>query len=206
MRHTSYSLAAKRVGSTPEDHARWLIDLAYRYNTPADLSTLTAEDVEIILAEMAAFLPDDPARPGEDARSSVRENYAIRWLTRICNGVRQLNRGRAWEHNLVIHYSFWVPLEVQMRGPIMRLYHLLPKGPRPDKLEVTKALKDAMAHKICETLASVKGNLRRCRREDCRRLFIRNKRQVYCTPSCASLVRTQRYRAKQQSARMSEDA
>jgi hypothetical protein len=204
MRDTYDSLAEKRVGSTPEDHARWLIDLAYRYDTVADLSTLPSEEVQVILAEMEAFFPDDPGRPGYSEPGYKRENYAIHWLTRIRNGVRQLNRGRAWGHKLITHYSFWVPLEAQAGG-FAHLYRLLPKGQQPGKLEVTKRSKDAMAHKICDTLASLEGNLSRCRREGCHRLFIPNKRQMYCTPSCASLVRTQRYRAKQGSVGVSGD-
>jgi len=122
MKDTHHSLAQKRVASTPEDHARWLIDLAYSYDTVADLSTLPSEDVQVILAEMEVFFPDGSARPGEYEPPDQRENYVIRWLTRIRNGVRQLNRGRAWGHKLITHYSFWVPLEAQMRGPIIRLY------------------------------------------------------------------------------------
>jgi hypothetical protein len=59
--------AAKRVGTTPEDHTRWLINLAYRYDAVTDFSTLPSEDVQLLFEELKAFLPDDPARPCTDA-------------------------------------------------------------------------------------------------------------------------------------------
>jgi predicted RNA-binding Zn ribbon-like protein len=75
--------------------------------------------------------------------------------------------------------------------------HFFDVLPPPDMLAVTKRPKDAMAHKICATLAFMQASLRRCQRKGCGRLFIANKRQSYCTPACNGRARTYRYRAKQ---------
>jgi hypothetical protein len=190
-------LAAKRVGSTPLDHARWMIALAYRFEAVEDLSTLPSEDVQVLLAELTAFCPDDPARPDTEASPDTREAYAIRWLRRIRNGIRQLNRGRAWGHRLVTHYSLWVPREGQKDGHYTPWSRYGQIERQPDRLYIRKTTKDTMAHKICGVFATVGDQLRRCQRLGCGRLFVRHKRQLYCTPSCASVVRTRRHRARQ---------
>jgi hypothetical protein len=186
----------QRVGTTPEAHAQWLVDLAYRHDAVAHLASLSPADVQDIWEEMEAFLPDDPARPDPNGPSYPREQYALHWLSRIRHGVRQLNKGRAWGHHLVTHYSFWVPLPGQSSGHNTPL-HLLDVPHPPDKLEVTRRPKDAMAHKICATLASMGARLRRCSRKGCHRLFVAHKRQCYCTPACSSVTRTRKHRTKQ---------
>jgi hypothetical protein len=201
MRTHCHRAASARVGSTPEAQAHWMIDLAYRYDAVKHLSLLSSDNLAMILAELEAFLPEDEARPPEYARIEDREEYAIRWLTRIRNGVRRLNRGRAWGHMLVTHYSFWVSRPGQRAGrltPESRLLKL-EGGPEPHRLTVTKTPKDAMAHRICEVLAAVGNCLWRCHRPGCGRLFVRHKRQLYCTPSCVWVTRTRRHRQKRRS-------
>jgi hypothetical protein len=195
MKPIHESPAARRVGTTPESQARWLISLAYRYEVVADMATVPSEDVQVMLEEMEVFLPDDPARPSHQQPRYKQERYALRWLIRIRNGIRNLNKGRAWSHKLVTHYNFWVPLAGQTTGARMSPGYIRPR--RPDVLHQSKTQKDLMAHKICVTLASIQASLRRCQRKGCGRLFIANKRQSYCTPVCNGRARTHRYRAKQ---------
>jgi hypothetical protein len=134
------------------------------------------------------------------------EDEVTRWLARIHNGVQQLHEGRAWGHRLTIHCGFWVPKAGQVpfwpfwwvdsEAPIDRLKRSMER----DVLDAQCTKKDLMAHRICEVLVAVGSRLRRCLNKECRRLFVRQKRQLYCTPACAAVVRIRKYRAKQRKA------
>jgi hypothetical protein len=187
--------ATRRVGLTLEDHARWLIALGYRYETVEDWTTLPLEEVDAILAQMAVFLSDDPAHPDETKLGDFPEQYALRWLIRIRNGVRRLAKGRAWSHALVTHRNFWVPRAGQQAGSV---YYspgrIEPK--QPNVLHTSQTHKDLMAHRICETLAAAESRIRRCPRRGCGHLFVAHRRQLYCKKTCGWVTRTRRSRAK----------
>jgi hypothetical protein len=192
--------AVARVGYTPEAHARWLIALGSQQHNIDQLSTA---ELRALGSEMAVFCEEPQDRFSEDR---VRH-----WLFRIRKGVQQLAEGRAWSHGLVTHANFWVPRPGQQAGSLpshwfggedMELVEpkgqIEPKAPHVLHHSVTR--KDLMAHRICETLAAVGERLRRCHRKGCARLFIRRKRQLYCTPACGWLTRTHKHRAKQRRA------
>jgi hypothetical protein len=133
------------------------------------------------------------------------EEEVIRWLARIHNGVQQLHEGRAWGHRLVTHWGFWVPMAGQTAyWPYWWEGNRRPKGciePKTrDALHIQSTPKDRMAHRICEVLATVGSRLRRCQDKECGHLFVRQKRQLYCTPTCAGVMRIRKYRAKHRKA------
>jgi hypothetical protein len=192
--------AVARVGRTPEAHARWLIAIGSQQGNIHQLSTA---ELRALGWEMAVFC--------EEPHDRFREDRVQHWLFRIRKGVQQLAEGRAWSHRLVTHYNFWVPRPGQQAGSFPSHWFgsdleemVVPKGqiePKaPHVLHHSVTQKDFTAHRICETLAGVGERLRRCHRKGCTRLFIRNKRQLYCTPACGWLTRTHKHRAKQRRA------
>jgi hypothetical protein len=194
--------AVQRVGRTVEARAQWLIDVGYRYK---DVHNLSPAEIRPLRWDMAVFC--SPNRDYEKHRPvPVSEDDVRRWLVRIHNGIQQLTEGRAWGHRLITHYGFWVPRVGQRSGT--RVRHRAGKLPsgcivvvrEPDTLHVARTRKDDMAHHICEALAAVRDRLRRCQRKECGRLFVREKRQRYCIPACASVIRTRKHRAKQRRA------
>jgi hypothetical protein len=191
--------AVQRVGRTPEARVRWLIDIGYRYKY---VDHLLPAEIRALRWEMGVLC--SPNRDYEKYRPvPVSEDHVRRWLVRIHNGIQRLTEGRAWGHRLITHYGFWVPRVGQRSG--RRVRHRAGKFPRgcivvvreTDTLHVAHTRKDDMAHHICEALAAVGDRLRRCQRKECGRLFVREKRQHYCTPACASVIRTRKHRAKQ---------
>jgi hypothetical protein len=195
--------AVQRVGRTVEARAQWLIDVGYRYK---EVQNLSPAEMRALRWEMAVFC--SPNRDYEQYRPApVSEDDVRRWLVRIHNGIQQLTAGRAWGHRLITHYGFWVPRARQQPGSLLRSRaDELPRGfiaevRESDTLHVAHMRKDGMAHHICEALAAVGDRLRRCQRKECSRLFVRQKRQLYCTPVCAGAVRTRRHRAKQRRAK-----
>ncbi len=194
--------ARKTVGDTPESRARWLLGLltiATDY-----FPDLPSPEQYALRAEMGVFL---------GRRTYVRDEDAKRWLKRIREGLRKLAAGKAWRLRLVTSYGFWIPLPGQ-RGGTKRLVkgkwgtrvvrfgdnpgHIEPTA--PDLLHFTPTRGDDMDRQVCETLAAVGDRVRRCPLHDvrrgCRGLFLRVKRQRFCTDECASAERSRRYRAR----------
>jgi hypothetical protein len=183
--------AQQRVGDTPEARVRRLIEIGSRYRYTG---RLTSAEICAFRYELEVF---------SEARCS--DDDVHRWLPRIYNDIHLLTEGKAGSHRLVTHYNFWVPREGQRPG-IMPYRRKMAKGlivpEEANTLHTSRTLKDRMAHRICEALAAVGTRLRRCQRKECGRLFVRRKRQIYCTPSCGSVMRIQRYRNKQRNRRI----
>jgi hypothetical protein len=55
-----------------------------------------------------------------------------------------------------------------------------------------------------ELIAAGAKRLRECRRLECRRVFVANRRQIFCSPGCAQEERTDRYLAKHTREELSE--
>jgi hypothetical protein len=193
--------ALQRVGRTPETRVQWLIDVGYRYAKGGELSKAAMRALRWEMAVFCAPDRDYEKRPP----APMLENDARRWLVRICNGIQRLAAGQAWGHRLVTHYGLWVPRVGQSPGILSKSRgDGLPRGfiqpKESDALHIARTRKDDMAHFICEALAAVGDRLRRCHNKKCGRLFVRVKRQFYCTPACASVVRVRKHRAKQREA------
>jgi hypothetical protein len=73
----------------------------------------------------------------------------------------------------------------------MKLYLDL-KGDRPIKKYIAAHL-DGVLMKAQELLAAEARRLRRCLRQDCGKIFIANKRQVFCSLGCSQDERTERF-------------
>jgi hypothetical protein len=183
--------AAERVGHTPEAQVRWLIEVGSRYRYTGGLSP---NDMRALRLQMGVFC-------GEP----FRDEDVSRWLPRIHNGVKNLTEGRAWGHRLLTHYTLWVPRPDQQGGHLPSHWDNMwrdelvePRGhidpTQPNRLHLKRTLKDLMAHRICEVIAAVGDRLRRCQRQGCGRLFVRQKRQLHCTPACGWVTRTRRHR------------
>ena len=189
--------ALQRVGKTAEEQAQWLLDVGYGPKYLFGVDGLTPEERRALQWEMAAFCYRAPV----GLLQPFGEDEVIRWLPHIHNGVQQLHEGRAWGHRLVTHCGFWVPKVGQKASWPYWWENTSPTGrivpETRDALHVQKTRKDYMAHRICEVLTAVGGRLRRCPNKECARLFVRQRRQLYCTPSCAAVIRIRKYRAKQ---------
>ena len=197
--------ALQRVGQTAEVQAQWLIDVGYGPKYLFGVDGPTPAERRALQWEMAAFCHNGKL----GVLQPFSEDEVIRWLVRIHNGVQQLHEGRAWGHRLTIHCGFWVPKAGQV--PFWPYWwvdseaptaHMGPK--EQDVLDTTCTKKDQMAHRICEVLVAVGSRLRRCLNKECGRLFVRQKRQLYCTPACASVIRTRKHRIKQRRAENSK--
>jgi hypothetical protein len=196
--------ALQRVGKTAEEQAQWLLDVGYGPKYLFGVNGLTPAERRALGWEMAAFCHNN--WPG--LLQPFSEAEVLRWLPRIHNGVQQLHEGRAWGHHLVTHCGFWIPTDRQVRQKGFWPHWWDGDSPPPgriepkekDVLEVNRTLKDRMAHRICDVLLAVGHRLRRCQNLECGRLFVRQRRQLYCTPACAAVLRIRNYRAKQRRA------
>jgi hypothetical protein len=77
------------------------------------------------------------------------------------------------------------------------------KGGRPIKRYIA-AHRDGFLMKAHELLAAQAKRLRRCQRKDCRKIFIANKRQVFCSLGCSQDERTERFSDRHSEQELSE--
>lgn len=195
-REQAYQQARQRVGDTPEARVRWLIEIGSRYHYAG---RLTPAEIRMLRFELEVF-----------SEENCSDDDVHRWLPRIHNDIHRLTEGKVGSHRLVTHYNFWVPRVGQEPGMMPYRRRRMAEGfilpMEGNTLRISRTLKDKMAHHICEALAAVGNSLRRCQRKECGRLFVRRKRQVYCSPSCGSVARTQRHRNKRRHRRMMAQA
>jgi hypothetical protein len=112
------------------------------------------------------------------------EAYAERFVRRVEAGLKTLESGKAWSFKLITHVSCWIPTPFQTRGHRKPWYvsdRPDPEAP-PNRLHITRTQRREWSLVIAETLAQAGDRLCRCL--ECHRLFIRTKRQRYCTESC----------------------
>jgi hypothetical protein len=112
-------------------------------------------------------------------------DYCVQlWYSRIRDGLRRLT-------------FKWKPY----RGWKVRRgrYHVAVIGYRDKTLAFLPAeasWSDELAESIYEAMRILVGRLRCCRRFSCSKLFIRIKRQLYCSSKCANQASLKRYRKR----------
>lgn len=132
--------------------------------------------------------------PTGDSSGALTNRFVERWQERIRAGIHKLERGNAWGYRLVTHVGLWVPRPDQKHGALFW------KGWAPgymeprtsNALQSQSTLKDRMAHEICAALQGIGDRLRRCPR--CKCLFVRNRKQLYCSTNCGDAARQKRHR------------
>jgi len=164
-----------RIGRTRLDQARWILSLKDR----GSFDALKREDEDSLLQEIWAYLNIQGTVPGAS-------RYAAAWYRRIQNGfkallVKKFLRRRQWTVRIG-HYRTAV---IGYREKTLTI--LPPRG----------KLSDRLADDVLKALISLDGLLRRC--PACGELFIRIRRQEFCSIKCASQTRLRRFRRKKKS-------
>jgi hypothetical protein len=150
-----------------------LLDVGYRYRSVPEIPSEDLAPVISMLRELGLDVPNMNA-----------EAYAERFVRRVEAGLKTLESGKAWSFKLITHVSCWIPTPFQTRGHRKPWYvsdRPDPEAP-PNRLHITRTQRREWSLVIAETLAQAGDRLCRCL--ECRRLFIRAKRQRYCTESC----------------------
>ncbi len=182
--------AFARLGSTPEDQARWLLRAAY-----SDPARMTQEDWLSLQEEIGAFLfldPTDNLFYGHGIKEAVSREVAEDCIRVLRDGLRDLVReGKCrFDTPTVSRVAEWHRTSGEFRWRTTLPYKWTPRGGR--WFSQTMDWSGYFLLRVYDVLRAAERRFRIC--PDCRRAFIARKRQAYCSPRCSQNVRTKKYR------------
>jgi len=125
------------------------------------------------------LLPTRIGRPSENEDTAYREAKAFHDAAQTL--IRKWKQGGIWSHPVNLH---WRVAKIE-RGKSSAV-HICSSYPNRG-FYLFKGL-------ISKILMEVKERLWLCSRKECSNLFIRHRRQTYCSPRCAGLARIRRFR------------
>ena len=162
------------MGTTIESRIRWLLKLDDRLKATG---RLPEEQMKALRCEMAVFIdPMFDPKKGPVSWMAVKE--ADRSARQVCQGLQVLATGKKWTWQVSTEYCLEIP-----RGEPLRVVPA-PRASTGNRLIAA----------IYETLLGARNRIRRCYREECSRLFLRTKGQLYCSKQCAQKDRMARFR------------
>ncbi len=192
----SLSSARGRIGTTPADRFRWLINFAQR--DVEGLVRLEGVDLAALDAEIYAFtFSKNFSDAGSGFRQPPLSAAVIAGLASAMNTVlRNFVKGSQ------------LPLDAKPRSILWR---------NPQTLRITRIYsgpQDAcFPAAALDLLEKEGGRLQQCaglrdnaagEQEKCLRLFIKHKRRIYCSPACSQKDRTRRYLNRKGTAAISD--
>jgi hypothetical protein len=164
----------------PRERLAWLLEFADRAGS---IRALSDEELRLLRLQLWEFCERMMTCGSPDDLSAAR---LAKLSGEIAHGIRALVRGDPWRPR--IHE--------------MTLYLDL-KGGRSTKRYIA-AHRDGFLMKAHELLAAEARRLRQCLRQDCRKVFVANKRQVFCSLGCSQDERTERFLDRHSEQELSE--
>jgi hypothetical protein len=162
----------RRTARFPRERLVWLLDFADRAN---QVATVRGEELERLRFDVWSFPVRTITYGDQDELNAAR---IAQLASRISHGIRSLLRGEPWQLRV---------------GPIT-LYLDLKDG-RPISWNIANH-RDGFLLEAHDLVAAEARRLRKCQRAECRRVFVANRRQVFCGPRCSQDERTERFLAK----------
>lgn len=162
------------------DRLVWLVDFADRAGV---IATLSGEELDGWRSRVWSFSLRTMTHGNSDDLSARR---IAELAKEIGHGIRALMRGEPWRPRI---------------GPLT-LYLDLKDG-QPHGRYIANH-RDGFLLEAHELIAAEGRRLRRCRRVECQKVFVANKRQVFCGAPCSQQERSERFVAKHSSRELSE--
>jgi hypothetical protein len=163
---------SRRAARLPRERLVWLLDFAGRAN---QVATVRGEELERLRFDVWSFPVRTMTYGDQDELSVTRIAELAR---RVSHGIRSLLRGEPWRLRV---------------GPIT-LYLDLKDG-RPISRNIANH-REGFLLEAHDLVAAEAKRLRQCQRAECRRVFVANRRQVFCGARCSQNERTERFLAK----------
>lgn len=153
----------------PRERVTWLLGFAERAGS---INTLSGGELQLLRSQVWDF-------SGRMMTSGSAQELSAANLARLSgevwHGIRALIRGEPW----------------RSRVRSMTLY-LDVNGDRATRRYIAKH-RDGFLIEAHELIAAEAKRLRQCLRKNCRRIFVANRRQVFCSLSCSQDERTERF-------------
>jgi len=155
---------------TSHNRACWLLQFCER-----DLTQLTDQALGQLQGEWVEFQRGRWKWDRPPAQSRLTQ-----WQQAVIAKLDELKNGQSWS----LDCGLWRQLALA-NGEV----HV-------ERNTYARAHDDKHLVRVVDTLEAVSNDLRVCAREKCGRLFVRTKRQAYCSARCRGTEGTQRYRKK----------
>lgn len=166
------SVEIKRLMDTPQARACWLLQFCQR-----DLTQMTGQALEQLQSEWVEF----QGSIWKGGQPPVRSRL-IQWQQEVRGKLNELINGQRW----VLECYLWR----QLRIVDSQLHTQQRTGLLSPKEEPNYLIR------VMDTLEAASDDLRLCAREKCRKMFVRTKRQAYCSARCRGTEGKRRYRKK----------
>jgi len=166
------SQSQRRLENTLRHRLSWLVDFAVRAKELAGLRGQELARLRLAVESFPVSAMTDNDRPALSASTIAK------LAGTVGSGIRALFRSEPW----------------QLRVGVTTFYLDL-KNRRPTRRFVTSQA-DGFLLEAQELIAAGAQWLRECGRRECRRVFVANRRQFFCTPRCAQDERTERFFAR----------
>ncbi len=174
------SQSQRRSENTLRHRLNWLLDFAARAKELAGLRGQELARLKLAVESFPMSAITDNDRPAPSASAIAK------LASTVGSGIRALFRSEPWQLRIGVT-TFYLDL----------------KSRRPTRRFVTSQA-DGFLLEAQELIAAGAQWLRECRRRECRRVFVANRRQVFCTPRCAQDERTERFLARRTREEFSE--
>lgn len=166
------SVEIKKVADTPQARACWLLQFCQR-----DLTQLTGQALEQLQSEWVEFQGSIWQSKKHPTRDKLLE-----WQKNVKGKLDKLKKGQPW----AMDCHLWRQLElVNDQFNKRQMTYALPTGTENQYLI-----------RVMDALEAVANDLRLCARVKCRRMFVRTKRQTYCSARCRGTEGKRKYRKK----------
>lgn len=165
--------AQSRVGSTPTSRVRWLLEFANE-----DLSQITEQDLILLQQQILVFLnqPEDVRRDRLPGKHRMLE-----WQGQVARGLKNLSQRRSWETRITGNL-----IAERKDARIADSSTHIPTG--QDHWPFT--------FQAINALIQGADSLRFCANTKCSKLYLRNKRQEYCSTRCRNAANKRLYRQR----------
>lgn len=166
------SVGIKKVADTPQARACWLLQFCQR-----DLTQLTGPDLKQLQSEWVEF----QGSIWKGGHPPIRSRL-VQWQQEVRVKLDELKNGQPWS----LDCGVWRQLRI-VNG---QLHTQQRTDPLPTGTENSYLIR------VMDTLGAVSNDLRLCAREKCRKMFVRTKRQTYCSARCRGTEGKRKYRQK----------
>lgn len=191
--------AIRTVGTSPSQHATWLLRVM-------TLEYIPIKERHKFCTELTYFI-----HHGEtDSRQLIADEHAEEWHRRLHQGYVSLGRGhqgkiqgRFWSVRVGQYYTGYIGKDGKTSGRLIicdTAQYNDDKNTRYDMSHDSNTKRgyplnrDQLGDDLLKALRVLEGRLCRCPR--CEALFIRERRQRFCTEACGARNRMKIFRAK----------
>jgi hypothetical protein len=157
--------------------AQWLLDFVR-----SDAGLWRREHAEAHQKRWAALMGSLWERKHPPAVSTL-----VKWHDELQRIVERLEKGEGW----AVDCHLWRQIRMEGGKPLVDDATTSPRKEHHADADTTKFLIKAM-----DVFYAIWDDMRLCGRSDCGKLFVRTKRQEYCSETCRGTVGKRRYRRK----------